>query len=620
MRRHSGPAIGSLPIEVLVQIFVFYRDYQRPTMLGMSPSWQDLMLVCRFWRELIISTPLLWQRSHWCTRASLESLALALMRSRQVPLELFFYNLDMAEKAIPMLLPHVSRLRALHLPPFDENIRRTSTRSHPRNISCQWFLPLLTSGTPLRLLKELVIPRKAQRLEHTVQRVPMDITESSLPSLRILRITCASFAWDVRAVSRLTCLDLRGCVHDGPRMSSDGFLDVLESCHALEELRLLNHFVSSTLLPNPTGRTADREVEMPKLRKLFLADESGVISGFLSSLKLRKNISISVCGSTMLNPRATHGAFQALLPRPFHLKRLFPTAAPLRCKIDTQSDGKAQIHIRFGRARNPADIQADDFEEDPFDANASNTTVAGLTLQLETHSPAFGDWQPYLGVAIKDFNTLFCGSQRDFPVKALDIQGDLTDRGVLSYSDWEALLWRLPSLTRLQVSSAGSSTSLIPALETISRRMDLICPKLKILSICDAECRVTRDSAYRLIGRIRRQRAWESPFDTILRRLSFQYDEDNDDTDLEENWELSEEERKLKRLRCITVKSCYPMEILESRDRDLDNELSDSDSDRGLFEESRQWVDREEYVLPIYDQRAAYHDELGLRRIMMQQY
>lgn len=100
VRPNGGPAIGSLPIEVLVQIFMLYEDCQRPALRGMSPSWQDLMLVCRFWREVIISTPLLWQRSHWCRRASLESLALALVRSHQAPLELLFYNLDMARQEL----------------------------------------------------------------------------------------------------------------------------------------------------------------------------------------------------------------------------------------------------------------------------------------------------------------------------------------------------------------------------------------------------------------------------------------------------------------------------------------------------------------------------------------
>ncbi|KAI0773102.1 hypothetical protein BD413DRAFT_312497, partial [Trametes elegans] len=309
MLRPIAPIL-SLPTELLMEVFRLYEEdaqktatiYQSELELGgvrEIPSestchWIPLMLVCRAWRAVGISTPVLWTGIEVFNHV--EWLELALVRSRRRPVTLRFHHLSAALDAVGLLLPHTHRIRQLVLP---------SLESEYAGEDMQTFLPLLQSHMPL--LTELTFMTSAH-IQFLIDReheewpfVPFDSSPARLPALRILRLPCSLVPWMPSALSRLRSLHLSACEADQAqgKLSHKDFLVVLEACQELENLVLLDSFVSSATLGRPPS-ASDPDWAHPctllQLRYLRVDDDAAVISWLLSSLKLPEDAKIHVVG------------------------------------------------------------------------------------------------------------------------------------------------------------------------------------------------------------------------------------------------------------------------------------------------------------------------------------
>lgn len=289
------------------------------------------MLVCRFWREIAVHSPRLWQSID--VQRSVRWLEIALDRSGNMPLELVFHHLDTARDAIPTILPHTQRLHKLILPPLDQ-IHPAASPPRIHRTDIMPFLPLVCAVMPT--LTVLTFP--AHHTNHTDEfvRPRLGWLTTPPPSLRVLRIACVSVPWSTALLSKVTRLELRACTSDGPALSCDGFLDVLGACIALAELKLIDTFVSSTLRPDAihtwkAGAMKRATLELPKLRTFVLADYPSVTAWLSSCLVFTDRASVTIEGwlpedTDDFGPLS--GAFLSIMSYPEAWTRLFPTTAP----------------------------------------------------------------------------------------------------------------------------------------------------------------------------------------------------------------------------------------------------------------------------------------------------
>ncbi|KAI0356082.1 hypothetical protein OH77DRAFT_288011 [Trametes cingulata] len=445
----SEAFIHRLPDEILVEIFVFYgkaRTSQGRAPLWMRPEdnedglsygpwgagylWIPLMRVCRFWRTLALATPRLWQVVDvW--GSSTRWMELALVRSRSAPLQLFLHKLEGARAAVPLILPHVHRLERLLLPPLDATIKGSYLRNSP---DLSPFLPLVQTSMPTLVELRLSV----ECFDHTgeMHHATVDLSRTRYPALRVLRLACVSVSWSMELLPRLTCLDLRACIPDGPPLSRRQFLDVLEHCSALEELRLLDMFVSASLTRSAVETAtanSERVIHLPALRKVVVADLPSVTSWLFSCLNFRGEVSVTLIGWLSDDEvfDGLHSPFYSLIPHHHLLARFFPTTRPTRGKIDVWQDA-AELKV-------------------------SSDQGSELSLQLLSSVP--DPWDPHFAVGVLDFRRLFAG----FPLESLLISGDLDQ--IADFRIWLRLLDLFPKLRELEVVGDGHVTALFVALK-----------------------------------------------------------------------------------------------------------------------------------------------------------
>ncbi len=437
-------SIQKLPNELLVHIFELYgeamypQDPEREThaqwcehpadesgshyVWGHRTLWIPLMLVCRFWRELALATPSLWRTVD--VYKNLLWLELALSRSRNAPLELFFQDLRTARDAVPMILPHAPRLRKVILPPL--NLDRANHKQIRPDFGP--FLPLF--GTVLTTLSHLLLSVDDRSYTAQLNYTRLDLSDGCFPSLRSLHVAIVYVPWHSTLLSKLTSLDLRRCAPTDTMQSCDQFLDALKSCHTLQILRLLNMFVSAVLAPDAIDaamQNGARTLHLPQLRTLVLEDHATVTTWLLTCLRFKGNVSVSIIGHLPagLDIERTPGQFQSIVPCSGLVNHFFPVEAPQYGEIHIWADS-AKLRV---------------------------WSDTGSELCLELQSAAQREtWEPYFLEGMREFRLLFGG----LPLIDLSIHGHFDD--VLS-AEWVGFLEKFPKLQYLEVLG---STSVIP--------------------------------------------------------------------------------------------------------------------------------------------------------------
>ncbi|KAI0717371.1 hypothetical protein C8T65DRAFT_726200 [Cerioporus squamosus] len=257
--------VNSLPPEVMLKIFQALAtaspanvrwDQQRvPT------DWLVVNLVCQYWRRIACAFPILWRAID--VGSSVEWLQLCLARSGSAPLDVRLYDHRTLFQTAAILLKHAGRIRslmvtqdaagdALHalgslfmvgMPALEELYLDADKPDAPFLGKC--------------LHDVFLLDRKSERTFPSLRTLHLDAlylppTRSILQGLRVLELTNSRPETSAREVTFTE------------------FLDALDACPTLEELKLWNSLPFCICDDCSDADEADRVVALPNLRTLSL--------------------------------------------------------------------------------------------------------------------------------------------------------------------------------------------------------------------------------------------------------------------------------------------------------------------------------------------------------------
>lgn len=260
-----------LPVEVLAHIFTLVQEPRtRLRALRGSLRWiPSICHVCRRWRSIAISTPLLWNTivsRGWQRDRSW--IPIALERAAGAPLEVLVdiwshtgpSKAQIVRETLELLLPHSSTFRTVefefdsHHPNDDPSLLALVSRS----------LVLMTKVVGLHLI---------HLGEWASSPLPFDAADfNQSGSLRYLTLAGVyTLPWSSPAYTSLRSLDLQS-ISSPPDVEK--FLDILRACPELERLNVVN----CDFPDRQTASSSGAVVALPNMRVLSLTGHSRVFA------------------------------------------------------------------------------------------------------------------------------------------------------------------------------------------------------------------------------------------------------------------------------------------------------------------------------------------------------
>ncbi|KAH9829171.1 uncharacterized protein C8Q71DRAFT_446325 [Rhodofomes roseus] len=289
---NSTLTVNALPNEIFVEILrlASASDHRN--------AWTaKSMGVCRYWRDVIEDTPILWTTIDLSAR--LQFLELCLMRSNGVGLSIYLpkdarmrrrarkqARIDFSTVA-PLLVAHYPRMRSIDLHIDEKN-------------SMQSELLWRLLDAPLPALVSLALVN-----DGSLRWMP-----KPFPGLRSLSLTSITVPdWSRLPISQLTSIWL--CAVDFPK---DGcfasLLELLKACISLEcfgydglELEHLNG-----LEPRCT-------LQLPRLLRFHLSGTQAAILSLLAQVSLPQHACVSLCPGASDSWEPRRGVLDTFLPR-----------------------------------------------------------------------------------------------------------------------------------------------------------------------------------------------------------------------------------------------------------------------------------------------------------------
>ena len=276
---NSTLPLQTMPEDVLVEVL------RRVVFTQSDKTWLiQAASVCRYWRETIWGTALLWNDINLGMK--LRHIELCLARSFDACLRVRLYggfvDAHALSVACSLLAAHQSRISTINLNLASYSLFRQDSRLQSVCRIIEAFLPKLESMTIVSCVG-----------------VPLQLTESHLPNLRKLSLSGVTLEWTSWPLRSLTSLGLSEIMHSrGDEQSQDdlnSLLDVLEACHLLESLTYEQR-VGTTASPELHSSNLDeRVVFLPCLQylsvKVVTMEDAAAI---LTHVELPEDASVSV--------------------------------------------------------------------------------------------------------------------------------------------------------------------------------------------------------------------------------------------------------------------------------------------------------------------------------------
>ncbi|KAF9533211.1 hypothetical protein CPB83DRAFT_873752 [Crepidotus variabilis] len=221
-----------LPSELLSNIFTIgvLETEEDPVMVP------TLMLVCRYWAEVALNTPVLWAKISVSAHDSVEKAQRRLNRSKSCPLDVtvnfgprleYISNQAIGEHivdAMELFRPSLWRIKSFSL----------TVPNRP-----QAYTALLRCQEDAPILENLTINVHHSMQDDRYSNPPLPLFNGCTPKLRSCSLTSFNFGWDLKLMTGLRVLKLGGYFNSfAPSPST--LLDILRQCPDLEELTLRN--------------------------------------------------------------------------------------------------------------------------------------------------------------------------------------------------------------------------------------------------------------------------------------------------------------------------------------------------------------------------------------------
>ncbi|KII86745.1 hypothetical protein PLICRDRAFT_113649 [Plicaturopsis crispa FD-325 SS-3] len=256
------------------------------------------MLVCRYWSDVAINTPVLWSNIAVGTHDSLGKAIRKLKRSKSAPLDI---TINFGPRADQSSGVTESVIHAMDL--FRPALWRTRSfrLSVPSRPQARAALMRCQENAPLLEVLSIRIHHSLPEDNHS--NPPLHLFNGHTPRLISCSFTSFNFGWDLKVVSHLRVLNLGG-YWNGFSPSVDTLLDILRQSPELEEFALRN---LSEVDPEACSafeqRSYSKSLQLPRLKKASFYNV-GVIRTrmILSQVSFPALESLELCNLDDLTP------------------------------------------------------------------------------------------------------------------------------------------------------------------------------------------------------------------------------------------------------------------------------------------------------------------------------
>ncbi|RPD54900.1 hypothetical protein L227DRAFT_334793 [Lentinus tigrinus ALCF2SS1-6] len=393
--------IQELPIEILVDVFALADAIDSWGTLGRAPGRgiAKCMLVCRYWRDVLVETPEFWRRIDTAEPLRIVSMLLERSRGCTIDVRIFYPWIKryppLWRETIGLILSHAHRIRSLYV------------NLHMNDYSGVYQL-LETEMPALECLD--LVPTHEFRVGRSIDRnyatcSPSRRTHPHIRSLTSQRLYMPAPVDFWRTLRRLKMCDFpRTALRD---YSMQDVLAVLRANPALEELVLWWHSgapkVSPTHLHDLQGASQTSQRQLFALRNLHLFSVHGTVpcvTQLLDHLSLPHDISMSAVSFTTPDFYAFCTPPHSLADPELSSERTAisfesyywdPLRSPaMRCLIGVLG----WVSVRHLSLRGPPSPSEDDSYEQMFDTFPALEELEVDGMRMETRADLFAALSP----------------------------------------------------------------------------------------------------------------------------------------------------------------------------------------------------------------------------------
>lgn len=276
--------VQRLPSELLASIFVngvFDQGEEDAVLLA------NIMLACRYWREVAVGTPALWSRIFMGPRRSLDRARLKLERSKSFPLHIC---VDFSPQSEHRTVATETLMHAMDLLRSAMWRWRSFQLSVPERPQAHAALSRCKEEAPLL---EVFSVRIANSMQHDDRHPgqPLFLFAGRTPRLRSCAFNSYNFGWDPRLASGLRVLKLSGYWNNAAP-SLDDLLAILRASPQLEELALRNMSDVDQGACGVTDIDPDRPIRVADSRMVYLPRLTRASFYYAGPLRVRTLLSL----------------------------------------------------------------------------------------------------------------------------------------------------------------------------------------------------------------------------------------------------------------------------------------------------------------------------------------
>ncbi len=447
---HGTPFINTLPTELLVQIIEEVHLGQNSKGSGtyrVASRWAlTYQLVCCRWRDVIRSTPSLWQDI--IVYEGAEWLEFCLRRCAGALATVHVWHPTLPEKTFATLGRHASSIKAYY-------------------VHCD--VPQLDdlSGLPLLLAVPMPALETLSLDGPYYENLDVPITHDLVPRLTTLDLTNCTAPRDIAVYTPLRKLSLCG---SGWTFSYDKFLDLMVKCLALEHLSLdeeiLDRFSEELADPPLARRPPPRTtpVVLPRLKTMELGGQPAVLFRLLATIHAPQARRIE---HTSRTDYEEPGPLFTRLVAPNPQLRYPFLSAPCAISLSCWDRAAFRLSVRGG-------------------PDSSSVLSIGYGIDHNEDWPGNANLERNL-VALMDFFSVAA-------VDTLELEGYL---GEVAVESWQRVFQTLPRLRRLRIRGRRTFDSLWLGLQratqaSLERDGAVCCPSLSEIVVNDPPWHISR--------------------------------------------------------------------------------------------------------------------------------